>query len=429
MRLYQKIIVGILTALALVVAGITAYGMQALDDANSAINNINEEINRRSGKRDKEVSIADREPFSILLLGVDSGGLGRKEDDEDPARTDSMMVVTVNPEKEESTIVSLERDIMADMLDDGQTFDKLNHAYAYDGVSLTMDVVEQLLDIPIDHYATINLQGMTDLIDAMGGIEVDNKIDFTLEGVHVPDGKHTLDGEKGLAYARMRKDDPEGDIGRQRRQREVVTKIVDKLVSIDSVSNYRSLLNAVEENSKTDLSWNDMLDIASNYYPAFDNVEQEQLQGQNQMINGVSYQILGMNELLDLQNQLKRELELPTSEELEIDPQNEYSQNGFIGNQFYDDSDETDSQEDDEQESENPNEAEDPNEENPETQEQEPELPTEPQEPDETQEQEPQAPQEEVPQENYEQPAIPSYDPVYEQEADTGNNGLFNVYQ
>ncbi|GMG61948.1 hypothetical protein TEHAL1_14880 [Tetragenococcus halophilus] len=429
MRLYQKIIVGILTALALVVAGITAYGMQALDDANSAINNINEEINRRSGKRDKEVSIADREPFSILLLGVDSGGLGRKEDDEHPARTDSMMVVTVNPEKEESTIVSLERDIMADMLDDGQTFDKLNHAYAYDGVSLTMDVVEQLLDIPIDHYATINLQGMTDLIDAMGGIEVDNKIDFTLEGVHVPDGKHKLDGEKGLAYARMRKDDPEGDIGRQRRQREVVTKIVDKLVSIDSVSNYRSLLNAVEENSKTDLSWNDMLDIASNYYPAFDNVEQEQLQGQNQMINGVSYQILGMNELLDLQNQLKRELELPTSEELEIDPQNEYSQNGFIGNQFYDDSDETDSQEDDEQESENPNEAEDPNEENPETQEQEPELPTEPQEPDETQEQEPQAPQEEVPQENYEQPAIPSYDPVYEQEADTGNNGLFNVYQ
>ena len=422
MRLYQKIIVGILAALALVVAGITAYGSQALDDANSAINNINEEINRRSGKRDKEVSIADREPFSILILGIDSGGLGRKEDDEDPARTDSMMVVTVNPQKEESTIVSLERDIMADMLDGGQTFDKLNHAYAYGGVSLTMDVVEKMLDIPIDHYATINLQGMNDLIDAVGGIEVDNKIDFTLEGVHVPDGKHTLDGEKGLAYARMRKDDPEGDIGRQRRQREVVTKIVDKLISMDSVSNYRSILNAVEKNSKTDLSWNDLLDIASNYYPAFDNVEQEQLQGQNQMVNGVSYQILGMNELLDLQNQLKRELELPTSDELEIDPENEYSQNGFIGNQFYDDSDETEDEQGSEQEPEN---SEDPNEENPETQEQEPEVPVEPQE---NQEQEP---QEEVPQENYEQPQpeIPSYDPVYEQEADTGNNGLFNTYQ
>jgi len=344
MRLYQKIIVGVLAIVALAVAGITVYGMQALDDANSAINNINEELNRKSSRRDKEVSIADREPFSILLLGVDSGGLGRKEDDEDPARTDSMMVVTVNPKKEESTIVSLERDIMADMLDDGKTFDKLNHAYAYGGVELSMDVVEKMLDIPIDHYATINLQGMTDLIDAVGGIQVNNKIDFTLEGVHVPKGKVKLNGKKGLAYARMRKDDPEGDIGRQRRQREVVTKIVDKLVSVDSVSNYKKILNAVEKNSKTDLSWNEMLDIASNYYPAFENVKQEQLQGENQMINGISYQILGMNELLDLQNQLKKQLELPTKDKLEIDPQNEYSQNGFIGNQFYDDSDATENE-------------------------------------------------------------------------------------
>lgn len=411
MRLYQKIIVGILAALALAVAGITVYGMQALDDANSAINNINEELNRKSSRRDKEVSIADREPFSILLLGVDSGGLGRKEDDEDPARTDSMMVVTVNPKKEESTMVSLERDIMADMLDDGQTFDKLNHAYAYGGVELTMDVVEKMLDIPIDHYATINLQGMTDLIDAVGGIEVNNKIDFTLEGVHVPKGKIELDGEKGLAYARMRKDDPEGDIGRQRRQREVVTKIVDKLVSIDSVSNYKKILNAVEKNSKTDFSWNEMLDIASNYYPAFENVRQEQLQGENQMVNGISYQILGMNELLDLQNQLKEQLELPTKDELEIDPQNEYSQNGFIGNQFYDDSDGSEAEDDSEAQ-----ESEEPDEEN------YPEAPAEQQEevPETQEQQEPQVPPEQ--QENYEQPAVPNYD----QGIVNGDNGLVN---
>lgn len=391
MRLYQKIIVGILMAFALVVAGGTVYGMRALDDANSAINHINEEVNRRSSRRDQEVSIADRDPFSILLLGIDSGGLGREEDDEDPARTDSMMVVTVNPKEEESTIVSLERDIMADMLDDGQTFDKLSHAYAYGDKELSMDVVEQLLDIPIDHYATINLQGMTDLIDAVGGIEVNNEIEFTLEGVHVPEGEVELDGEKGLAYARMRKDDPEGNIGRQRRQREVVTKIVDKLVSMDSISNYRNILNAVEENSKTDFSWNDMLDIASNYYPAFENVTQEQLQGQNQMVNGLSYQILGMNELLDIQNQLKRQLELPTNDELEIEPQNEMSHNGFIGNQFYDDTGE--------QEEEVPEEGSD-------SQEQEPQVPPENQE-----EQVPQVPPQQ-PDDNV--PAVPNEQPGYE---------------
>lgn len=141
-----------------------------------------------------------------------------------------------------------------------------------------MDSVENLLDIPIDHYVTINMQGMRDLIDAVGGIEVTNDIDFTLEGVHVPEGRITLDGKTGLAYARMRKQDPEGDIGRQRRQREVVTKILQKVMSLDGISNYQKILKAVEKNSKTDLTWNDMMDIGTNYIPAFTTIKQEQLQ-------------------------------------------------------------------------------------------------------------------------------------------------------
>ncbi len=333
MRLYQKIVIGILGILAAVVIGFTIYGMRAFDDINDVIDNISQAANRKTKKRDVAVSIEDRDPFSILLLGIDTGALGRT----DQGRSDSMMVVTVNPEKKESTIVSLDRDIMADMLD-GVTFDKLNHAYAYGGVELAMDAVEKLLDIPIDHYVTINMQGMRDLIDAVGGIEVNNQIDFTLEKVHVPAGKITLDGKTGLAYARMRYDDPEGDIGRQRRQREVVTKIVQKVLSLDGVSNYQDILKAVEKNSKTDLTWNDMLDIATNYYPAFTTINQHQLEGNGQMVNGVYYQILGITELLDAQNILKEQLELPTSKTLEIDSQFQYSYNGYIGNQFYDDS-------------------------------------------------------------------------------------------
>ena len=333
MRLYQKIIVGILSVLALVVIGGTVYSMQALDDVNSTVNNISKKANRTTKKRETAVSIEDREPFSILLLGIDTGALGRTE----TGRSDSMMVVTVNPEKKTSTIVSLDRDIYSDMLD-GVTFDKLNHAYAYGGVELSMDAVEKLLDIPIDHYVSINMQGLRDLIDAVGGIDVENKIDFTLEGVHVPKGKITLNGKTGLAYARMRKEDPEGDIGRQRRQREVVTKIVNKVLSMSGVSNYKSILKAVEKNSQTDLTWDDMLDVAKNYYPAFDNIEQMQLQGEAQVINEIYYQMLGINELLNTQNTLKEQLNLPTSDALAIDPQFQDSYNGFIGNQFYDDS-------------------------------------------------------------------------------------------
>lgn len=332
MRLYQKIVIAILSVLVLVIAGLTGYGMQVLGDANSMMNNISERVNRKTQKRDVAMSIEERDPFSILLLGIDTGALGRTEQ----GRSDSMMVVTINPEKKQSTIVSLDRDIYADMLD-GVTFDKLNHAYAYGGAELAMDAVEKLLDIPIDHYVSINMQGMRDLIDAVGGIQVDNKIEFTLEKVHVPFGKITLDGKTGLAYARMRKDDPAGDIGRQARQREVLEKIIDKVLSLNGISNYQKILKAVEKNSKTDLTWDEMLDVATNYYPAFENIEQEQLEGKDQQMNGVYYQILGMQELLTVQNILKEQLELPTKEELTIDPQFEYSFNGFIGNQFYDD--------------------------------------------------------------------------------------------
>ncbi len=79
-----------------------------------------------------------------------------------------------------------------------ETNDKLNHAYAFGGVKMSMDTIETLLDIPLDHYVSINMRGLKDLIDAVGGIEVNNKIDFTLDGIHVPKGKQTLDGEKGL---------------------------------------------------------------------------------------------------------------------------------------------------------------------------------------------------------------------------------------
>ncbi|MEG0293967.1 LCP family glycopolymer transferase [Enterococcus sp.] len=334
MRTYQKVVVSILSAMVVMIAIVTGYGMKVLSDANKAVDTISQQVDRETKKREVAVSFGNKDPFSILLLGIDTGALGRS----DHGRSDSMMVVTVNPEKKQTTIVSLDRDILADMLD-GVTFDKLNHAYAYGDVELAMDVVEKLIDVPIDHYVMMNMQGLRDLIDAVGGIQVNNKIDFTLEKVHVPAGKITLDGKTGLAYARMRKEDPEGDIGRQRRQREVITKIVDKLLSLDSVSNYQKILKAVEKNSRTDLVWNEMLDIVTNYYPAFENIEQAQLEGQGEQINGIYYQILGVNELLKVQNLLKEQLEIPTNEELEIDPQFQYSFNGFIGNQFYDDRD------------------------------------------------------------------------------------------
>ncbi|MGO3115464.1 LCP family glycopolymer transferase [Enterococcus pseudoavium] len=313
MSRWKKFVIGLLIVINLFVGGITYYAVQVTNDASKMVDNIRQTVKRTSLKRadGNQPNIDNAEPFSILLAGVDTGDLGRS----DQGRSDSMMVVTINPKQKKSTIVSLDRDILAKIVGYG-TNDKLNHAYAFGGVEMSMDTIETLLDIPLDHYVSINMRGLKDLIDAVGGIEVDNKIDFTLDGVHVKKGKQTLDGEKGLAYARMRYEDPKGDVGRQKRQREVVTKILRKAMSINGVGNYKKILKAVEKNMTTDLSWEDMMDIGTNYLPAFDTIKQKQLVGKSQMIDEIYYQILGTRELLDIQNTLKKQLSIPTAKTL-----------------------------------------------------------------------------------------------------------------
>ncbi|WP_368252257.1 LCP family protein [Enterococcus sp. 2201sp1_2201st1_B8_2201SCRN_220225] len=337
MRIWQKIIIGIMGIVTLLVAGVTIYGLKVYKDTNSTFDNIVEKVDRDSTKRETAVNMDATDPFSILLLGLDTGAMGRTEQ----GRSDTMIVVTVNPTKKQTTMLSLDRDIYTKIVGyQGDTMDKLNHAYAYGGVEMAMDSVENLLDIPLDHYVTINMQGLSDLIDAVGGIKVHNQYHFELDGVELQaDTDYTLDGEKGLAYARFRKydeatgmGDPDGDIGRQKRQREVIEKVINKVMSLDTVTNYQKILKAVEKNTKTDLTWNDMLDVANGYQSALKNVESLQLQGEGQLYNEIYYQFLSASSLLETQNTLKEQLGLATSDTL---PTGDQYTSGYGDYMFY----------------------------------------------------------------------------------------------
>jgi LCP family protein required for cell wall assembly len=310
MNRWKKVVLSVLTIILIAITGVCAYGIKMTNDANATVNDIYDSIDRNSSKRDTKVNIDAQEPFSVLLMGIDTGDLGRTEQ----GRSDTTMVVTINPKEKKSTMVSLDRDILTSIVGYG-TDDKLNHAYAFGGANggakMAIDTVENLLDIPIDHYVSINMKGLKDLIDAVGGIEVNNTIgEFTLDGITVPAGKVKLDGETGLAYARMRKEDVEGDIGRQRRQREVVEKIINKVISFDGVSKYQKILNAVKDNVKTDLKWDDMIDIQAKYLSSFKNIESEQLQGSSASINEIYYQILDPESLYETQTKLRKQLGL-----------------------------------------------------------------------------------------------------------------------
>ena len=262
------IIFGIILVLFLAVVGM---GAKLYWDVSKSMDKTYETVER---SKKSQVNLNNKEPFSVLLLGIDTGDDGRVEQ----GRSDTTIVATVNPRDKQTTLVSLARDTYVDIPGQGKQ-DKLNHAYAFGGASLAMDTVENYLNIPINHYVSINMAGLKELVNAVGGIEVNNNLTFSQDGYDFTIGKISLDGEQALSYSRMRYEDPNGDYGRQERQRKVIEGIVQKVLSLNSVSNYQEILTAVSDNMKTDLSFDDMKKIALDYRSAFGKVKQDQLQG------------------------------------------------------------------------------------------------------------------------------------------------------
>lgn len=291
------IIFGIILVLFLAVVGM---GAKLYWDVSKSMDKTYETVER---SKKSQVNLNNKEPFSVLLLGIDTGDDGRVEQ----GRSDTTIVATVNPRDKQTTLVSLARNTYVDIPGQGKQ-DKLNHAYAFGGASLAMDTVENYLNIPINHYVSINMAGLKELVNAVGGIEVNNNLTFSQDGYDFTIGKISLDGEQALSYSRMRYEDPNGDYGRQERQRKVIEGIVQKVLSLNSVSNYQEILTAVSDNMKTDLSFDDMKKIALDYRSAFGKVKQDQLQGTGFMQDGVSYQRVDEQELTRVQQELKNQL-------------------------------------------------------------------------------------------------------------------------
>jgi anionic cell wall polymer biosynthesis LytR-Cps2A-Psr (LCP) family protein len=114
--------------------------------------------------------VDEQKPVSVLLLGVDQRPGER-------GRSDSIMIMTLNPTRNESRLISIPRDTKVDIVGHG-TNDKINHAYSFGGPEMAIKTVEKFLNIPINYYAEINMQGFTSLVDAVGGVTVNNDLDF-----------------------------------------------------------------------------------------------------------------------------------------------------------------------------------------------------------------------------------------------------------
>ena len=317
----KKLIGMVLGFLAVTVVGVGIYAYTIYQQGTAT---LSQKTYKKIGEETNVIEAT--EPLTILLMGVDTGNSERT----DPwaGNSDSMILLTVNPKTKKTTMMSLERDILTKIESgNGQVQEaKLNAAYANGGAELAISTIQKMMNIHIDRYVMVNMQGLQQLVDAVGGITVNNTLGFPISitdqeefnKISIGVGEQNLNGEEALVYSRMRYQDPEGDYGRQKRQREVIQKIMEKVLSLNSISHYQAILKALSDNMQTnvDLSASSIPQLLG-YQDSFKNIETHQLRGEDAELQGISYQIVTSEHMLEMQNLLRSSLGKEPVTELE----------------------------------------------------------------------------------------------------------------
>ncbi|THE11033.1 LytR family transcriptional regulator [Bacillus timonensis] len=302
----KKILLIVLTSCGVLVVASGSYAWKVFT---SAITNIQEEVDdQQTQKRLASINLKEGDPITILLMGIDDPG-----GPEDPnRRADSLILVTLNPKKQTTHIVSIPRDTYVPIANYGKK-DKINASYAYGGTKMTINTVESLIGVPVDYFIRADKRGLVDLVDAIGGIKVDNAFEFKYKGFTYEKGPIDMHGEKALHYARMRKQDPRGDFGRQERQRQVLQEIADKARTVPgittSISNFRDIIRAIEDNVRTNLGLEEMWDIQKNYQAALNHVEEHEIVGTEGEKNKTYYYFPDEEKIKELSDELNNHLE------------------------------------------------------------------------------------------------------------------------
>ena len=237
------------------------------------INSINSKLSKGIDSNLLNQLVAPTEtddPFYMLLLGVDQDEERTEEwgADQSNYRTDSIILVRVDPPNKKVTLISIPRDTMVDMDEHGKQ--KINAAYSFGGAAYMVQVVSKLAGVNISHYAELNFEQFTSIVDTLGGVEVTLPVavsDMDYAGIDLPAGTQTLNGEEALGLCRSRHAYDAyggGDYYRSANQRMVIAAIIRKVLESDPTT-WPSLISQLADSVTTDLSATDILSLANQF--------------------------------------------------------------------------------------------------------------------------------------------------------------------
>ncbi|MGD6985887.1 LCP family protein [Bacillus thuringiensis] len=265
----------------------------------------------KSMKREHKISPL-KDNISILIIGEDNSETREGEYGKN-ARSDALMVATINKETAAINLLSIPRDTRV-YIPIKEKEDKIAHAHAFGGIDSTVDTVEKFLDIPVDYYIKFNFDSFLSLIDAIGGIDVDVPVTFTeqdsldqADAIHLDKGYQHLNGEQALALTRTRHID--NDFMRGQRQLLVIEAIGNKILTMNSLSKLNRILDAVSPHMSTNLSTTDMFSVAKTMMSHSPNINKMQIKCNDSYIDGVYYAQPDKENVQQISKDLKQELQ------------------------------------------------------------------------------------------------------------------------
>lgn len=207
-------------------------------------------------KPEKEGKKEDDPSFAVYISGIDVYGSIKKT-----SRSDVNIIAFVNPESRQILLVTTPRDFYVPLPGiSGGKRDKLTHAGIY-GVDVSMAALEELYDTELDFYARVNFTSLIEIVDALGGVDVNSEVAFTAGGMNVKKGMNHFNGEQALIFSRERHHVAGGDFQRGKDQQAVITAMIRKMISPAILTGAGEIIESVGKNVETDMSYEQMQEL------------------------------------------------------------------------------------------------------------------------------------------------------------------------
>lgn len=259
-------------------------------------------MNKNSENKNSEAI----QKINILVLGVD------ETSPTDPRRSDTMILLSYNPKTNKAYILSIPRDTMIKL--DKYGTQKINAAYPIGGPQLAMDMVSQLIGEPVDYYVKIGYEGFKQLVDDLGGVEMNVPMDMNYDDnagnlhIHLKKGVQLLDGEKALQLVRFRHGYAEQDLERVKVQREFLLAMFQKAKDPSTLLKIHRILKTINQYVETNIPPTTMLKYADYLLKLDkDNIKTATVPGTPQYIDGVAYYITDPQKVLQFMDNLNDE--------------------------------------------------------------------------------------------------------------------------